>query len=123
VEGRDCEFPAYAWVLLKKLVERVAAFQILDQNLKWDARASKDRLTPEDVNIPNDWVLRYHNSAPGILTHHSERALVDQAGPDNAEGRRETGEKRAIGSESGRAGYATRYAPSRLCSTASSSLA
>jgi hypothetical protein len=83
--------------LFQKLVKCVAAFQILDQNLKWDTRASEDGLTAEDVNILNDWILIHLRLPNGILAHQSERALSGQAGPETRGVSLKVGENALLG--------------------------
>jgi hypothetical protein len=51
-QGMDCGLATDRGEILKEIIQSLAAFQIVQQGLEWDARSSEDRRPPEDF-----WVL------------------------------------------------------------------
>ena len=48
----DGLFPRYGRVILKKIIEPIAGFQMLNQNADWNPRAGKYRRASKNLRIP-----------------------------------------------------------------------
>jgi hypothetical protein len=50
-------FAGYDWILFQELVQRLSAFQILDQDLEGHASPAKNRFATENILVPDDCAL------------------------------------------------------------------
>ena len=51
--------------VVQEFGESLAALQVVEKGLEWNARAAKDRCTAKDLGVPRyDFVYRVHGSSP-----------------------------------------------------------
>src|SRR5580704_11184385 len=55
---RNGDFPAHAWILFEEFIERLSAFQVIEERLERDARASEHRFSAVDIWILNNDAFR-----------------------------------------------------------------
>jgi hypothetical protein len=56
-ERMNCGFASHGGEILKKLIQSLPTFQIVQQSLERDARSSKDRRPAENVRVLGDYFI------------------------------------------------------------------
>jgi len=56
----DYLIPLHAWELLGEMVNGVASFQVVEETLHWNARASEHRRPAEDFRVALDCGFCFH---------------------------------------------------------------
>jgi hypothetical protein len=64
----NCSFSGDCGEVLKEFVQRLPAFQIVQQSLKRDARSSENGSSPEDIGVLDDYLvfLSEHDIPSGL---------------------------------------------------------
>lgn len=56
-DSSDGKFAADARILFQRLIQRVASFQIVNQDFERNAGSAKDRFSPENVHVFDDYIF------------------------------------------------------------------
>lgn len=55
-------FPCHSRKIIEELIKRLSAFEVLQESLKWHARAFKDRRSPENIGVSGDHAIGQSHS-------------------------------------------------------------
>src|SRR5208282_2966324 len=82
----DSLFAPHRWELAQKLVERVAALQIVKQRSNRHPRADEDRRSSEDVGIAVDYLVTLGHRVPFVFSQYAAWYRAAAAGASSAAG-------------------------------------